>query len=85
MREIILLFEGNLESERKVADIIQEAIFSTLGQERMVVRQFVNQPKDAKARLVIGTPAQVGKGLEVPEFLRQYGKSSENGEQPLKE
>ena len=43
MREIVLVFEGHEDSEKKAADIIQEAIFKALSQERMSIRQFTNQ------------------------------------------
>lgn len=77
MREIILIFEGHEDSEKKAADSIQEAIFKALNQERMSIRQFANQQKEIKSKVAIGSPAQVGKELDIPPFLRKYqGESS---------
>ncbi len=75
MREIILVFEGNEENERKAADIIQAAVFSALGDERMSVRQFSNQRREVKREVMIGTPKQMEKELVIPEFLRNHGKT----------
>lgn len=72
MREIVLIFEGHEDSEKKAADSIQEAIFQALSQERMSIRQFTNQQKQVKEKVAIGTPAQVGRELEIPPFLRKY-------------
>lgn len=74
MREIVLIFEGHEDSERKAADMIQTAIFNTLEQERMAIRQFMNQSVEMKRKVVIGSPKEVGKELEIPEFLRNYSR-----------
>lgn len=71
MREIHLVFEGNEDSERKVGDLIQEAIFKVLNQERMDVKTFLNSAKKEQQRLMIGTPGQIAAELEIPEFLRK--------------
>lgn len=71
MREIHLMFEGNRDSERKVADLIQEAIFKVLNQERMDVKSFLNQPREENQKLMIGTPRQLATELEIPGFLKK--------------
>ena len=71
MREIHLLFEGNEDSERKVADLIQEAIFKVLNQERMDVKSFQNHAKKNNQKLMIGTPSQIAAELEIPDFLKK--------------
>lgn len=68
MREIHLMFEGNEDSERKVADLIQEAIFKVLNQERMNVKYFLNQPQKGHQKLMIGTPGQIAAELDIPDF-----------------
>lgn len=71
MREIILVFEGHTDSERKAADIIQGAIFKTLEQERMNILQFQNQPKDEKQKVAIGSPEELKETLEIPDFMKK--------------
>lgn len=72
MREIHLIFEGNEDSERKVGDLIQEAIFKVMNQERMDVKSFLNQSKKDKQKLMIGTPSQIAAELDIPEFLKKH-------------
>ena len=81
MREIILVFAGNEENERKAADAIQAAVFSALDNERMSVRQFSNQRRERKEKVMIGTPRQREKDLVIPDFLHNYGKT-EAGNDP---
>ncbi len=86
MREMIIVFEGHEDSEKKAADTIQSAIFNALGQERMTIRQFTNQPVNSK-KLVIGSPEQLKKELEVkvPDFLQNYGSKEQKRNAPLKQ
>lgn len=84
MREMIIVFEGHEDSEKKAADTIQSAIFNALGQERMTIRQFTNQPVNSK-KLVIGSPEQLKKEMEIPDFLQNYGRQAQRGTQPLKQ
>lgn len=71
MREIHLIFEGNEDSERKVGDLIQEAIFKVLNQERMDVKTFLNRAKKDNQRVMIGTPGQIAAELDIPDFLKK--------------
>ena len=69
MREIVLVFEGHEDSEKKAADIIQEAIFKALSQERMSIRQFTNQQAARKRTNV--SLLQDKPDIEIPLFLQK--------------
>lgn len=83
MREIVLVFEGHEDSEKKAADTIQTAIFNALEQERMSIMQFTNQMVSVKKKVAIGTPEQIEK-LQVPDWIHNYGRQSLEGKQPSK-
>lgn len=69
MRKIEIVYAGgNADVEKKVSDIIQQAVFTALNNERMDIRQYSNvQTGGTTAK----RPQQVNeKPLEIPDFLK---------------